>query len=1350
MSKSLWSRSVWNSLFNRTSTRRLAKKRLNGQRANLKASTPMETLEERVVLAAEVVFDSSANALTVTDLDVTADAYSFTIKAGSDYTDILVNGKFQTRLTEVNSENIATITFAGGAGGGTETLSVSGVNGLNGEVTINLTDTENLLLNTKTTTVIATGTSTGLALGKSTVDGTLTMSGAGLGSVTQFGKVNVTGETSIDTGTAGDTITLSSSNSFGRLLLTGTSVNIREAGATDLGLVTTGGAGSLTVKSGGAITDSGTITAGSGGTTLTASGNEITLDEAASTFAGVLAAKGSNIQIDNNAATNLGNVTAAGTFTLTSAGAVTHTAGNVKVTDAATIATDTPASQDITITAGTNSFGSLVLSANDIAITQKGAMNLGTTKATGNLTMIAKGAITDSGTIDVDLDTTFTTTNKCDITLDDSTSTYGTAGGDTLALTGLNISVINNRATALEDVTAKGTFTLESAGAVTQPGTATVKGRATVTANNGAAAITMDDVANAFGSISLFCSTADIAEAGATDLFTSEFGAGGLELLSTGDVTDSGTLKVTGSTLITATGKNITLDTADSFFLDGLTLTGSNVAITNIVETDFDAVTATGNFTVTSDGDVTDTGNVLVTGRLTVTTLGDIVLNQSNTAASIALSGGGGDLGEVRFVDTAGGLDIVSVNSVGKLIVTTTGGALTDSGAITVADATTLAAGAGNNITLDTATNQFQDNVTITSGLTVTLVDNDGLGLGFGVSTISGNLILTADGDVTTNGNAVSVGTGATTITVNAGSTGSISLTNVTLPNNAITLTLTGVNGTLTPVAGSPAARTVDLGTTSLSGFLTLTEVNSVTDSGKLTIAGTVSITTDDNTVDDITLNSVGNTFGTLNLSADDITIVEAAATDLGTVTALGLTAGASEGTLTVTSSGAVTDSGTILVGIVDAGAGTALGATSITATGNNITLDSTANSFDGALTLTGANVTIKDDANTVLTSVTASGTFTLTTATAVTQTGNVIVTGLATITTGTTIDLDLDVSTINFGSLSLTGTDIDIVEDSATVLALVSGSTLNLLSAGSITDTGTLTLAGASSFQAGRGLNKLEAIILNDPSSTFNVLALDGGIVTLVENVAPLNLSTVLVNVANGLPGGNSTTVTNHADSTMTITSAGDVEHLGGTLTVLGRLSINANSGTGTVQLFGGTDNFESLSITASSATVDEDSATSLATTSITGAFNLTTAGNVTDSGVLTLGGLTTITTSAGGDITLDTANSSFSSIDLSGGDVTILAYSGLEIIDADATAGDLIIIASGGITDGGILRTISATSDVFIQAGLDTVTPARQLSPAVPADLALLNALDLAFSDPSFGAGATEIYVGSIVNHL
>ena len=74
-----------------------------------------------------------------------------------------------------------------------------------------------------------------------------------------------------------------------------------------------------------------------------------------------------------------------------------------------------------------------------------------------------------------------------------------------------------------------------------------------------------------------------------------------------------------------------------------------------------------------------------------------------------------------------------------------------------------LAAGAGNDITLDSASNNFST-VSITSGRNVTLNDTNALVLG--ASTISGTLGVTTAGAITQSG-ALNV-TGTTTLSAGA------------------------------------------------------------------------------------------------------------------------------------------------------------------------------------------------------------------------------------------------------------------------------------------------------------------------------------------------------------------------------------------------------------------------------------------------------------------------------------------------------------------------------------------------------------------------------------------------------
>ena len=98
--------------------------------------------------------------------------------------------------------------------------------------------------------------------------------------------------------------------------------------------------------------------------------------------------------------------------------------------------------------------------------------------------------------------------------------------------------------------------------------------------------------------------------------------------------------------------------------------------------------------------------------------------------------------------DTATDLGASTVS--GKLNVTA-GGAITDSGNVSVAGTTTLAAGAANNITLDNADHLVGTVTRSPRAKDVTL--NNDTATDLGASTVSGKLNVTAGGAITDSGN---------------------------------------------------------------------------------------------------------------------------------------------------------------------------------------------------------------------------------------------------------------------------------------------------------------------------------------------------------------------------------------------------------------------------------------------------------------------------------------------------------------------------------------------------------------------------------------------------------------------
>ena len=111
-------------------------------------------------------------------------------------------------------------------------------------------------------------------------------------------------------------------------------------------------------------------------------------------------------------------------------------------------------------------------------------------------------------------------------------------------------------------------------------------------------------------------------------------------------------------------------------------------------------------------------------------------------------------------------------------------------------------------------------------------------------------------------------------------------------------------------------------------------------------------------------------------------------------------------GNLVVTAAGPVTQSGALIVG----------GFTSITATGQNVTLTNASNDFQQEVRLAGANVEIVDTNGIDLGASTVTGTYRVTAGSAVIDSGTQEITGVTTITAGNN-NITLDHATNNFAA---------------------------------------------------------------------------------------------------------------------------------------------------------------------------------------------------------------------------------------------------------------------------------------------------------------------------------------------
>jgi filamentous hemagglutinin family protein len=645
--------------------------------------------------------------------------------------------------------------------------------------------------------------------------------------------------------------------------------------------------------------DAGTVTFNNAVDSAASQANSLTVNSS-----GAIAFNGAIGSVANGALGNLSLASSAGTVALASSltlnGNLGIAAGSGNITDNGAWAvggnaTFTTSAADADITLDTTSVtGSVGLNTNgaggDATFTSSSAVDLAASTVGGALDVTATtGNITDSGAVSVGGDAIFiTSAADADITLD-TTSVTGSVGLNTNGAGG-DATFTSSSAVDLAASTIGGALNVTAGGAITDSGTLAVTGNTTL--NAGANNITLDDAGNTFGTLALAGNDVSIAENAATDLGASTV-SGALSIASQGAITDSGTLAVTGNTTLNAGTNNITLDDAGNTF-GTLALTGNDVSITENAATDLGASTVTGALSITSQGAITDSGAVTVGGTSTFTSTqnnADITLDQVSSTGAVSLNTIGAT-GNATF--TSGiGVNLAASTVGGALTVTATTGNIIDSGAVSVGGTSTFTTSAADaDITLDTTS------VTGTVSLNTSGTGGDatlsGNAVNLAASTVGGALDVTATTGNITDSGAISVGGNATFTTSAADADITLDTTSVT---GSVGLNTNGTGGDATFTSSSA----VDLAASTIGGALAVTAGGAITDSGNLNVTGDTTLNAGGN---NITLDSANNSFGTLLLTGNDVSIAENAATDLGASTVTGA--------LSITSQGAITDSGTL------------------------------------------------------------------------------------------------------------------------------------------------------------------------------------------------------------------------------------------------------------------------------------------------------------------------------------------------------------------------------------------------------------------------------------------------------
>ena len=900
------------------------------------------------------------------------------------------------------------------------------------------------------------------------------------GPITDNGALTVAGATTLAAG-AGNDITLDNADDFGGAVsvTSGNNVTLNDVNSLTLGASTV--SGNLTLAANGLISDNGAVTVG-GTTALAAGGNDITLDNADDFGGAVSILSGNNVALNDvnslivggsvggNLATTAGGAT---TFNALSVGGNLSAAASGLISDngALTVAGITTlaagAGNDITLNNADDFGGAVsVTSGKNVTLNDVNALTLGASTVSGNLDATANGPISDSGNVTIAGTTTLAAGASHDITLDNADDFGGAVSivsGNNVSLNDVNaltvggavsgaLTTIAGGPTTFNALSVGGNLNAVANGLIGDNGNVTVAGATTLTAGAGNN-ITLDNADDFGGPVAIVSgNNVTLNDINALNLGNAVV-SGNLNLTANGPITDSGNITVAGTTTLAAgAGNDITLDNADDFVGAVGVTSGNNVTLNDVNALTLGASIVNGNLSATANGPITDSGNLTVAGTTTLAAGAgnNITLDNADDFAGAVSIASGNDvtLNDVNALD-------LGASTVGGALNVTANGPITDSGNVAVAGTTTLAAGVGNNITLDNA-DDFGGPVAIASAKDVTLNDVNALTVGGTVSgtlatttggattynalTVGGNLSATANGLISDNGNVTVAGATA----LAAGAANDIALDNADDFGGPVSVN-SGNNVALNDV------NSLDLGASTVSGNLSAAANGPITDSGNVTVSGATTLAA--GAANDITLDNADAFGGAVSItSGRNVTLNDANALTLGASTV--------SGNLAVTAGGPISQSGAITVNGAGATATFAAGAA------NNISLNNPANDFTTVSIGSGNNVLLADANGIDLGASTVSGQLGVTAGGNITESGGVSVAGNSSFATAGGNSIALGQSGNNFnGAVTFSSTDANHLNNvtvaNATdfnIGALTLDGTLSVTSGGQVTQSGNIT----------------------------------------------------------------------------------------------------------------------------------------------------------------------------------------------------------------------------------------------------------------------------------------------------
>jgi hypothetical protein len=449
----------------------------------------------------------------------------------------------------------------------------------------------------------------------------------------------------------------------------------------------------------------------------------------------------------NNAAIDFGTSSVGGNLSATaSAGTITQNGGALAVTGTSAFTTSAN-DATITLTDATNQFtGAVSFSSTDsdsnneeaVQLTNAIATVLGGSTESGSLVVISKaGNITQTGSLDVDTTSNFTTeADDADITLGHAsnalTGAISLVSTDTNADNSEIVQLTNNiiGGTILAGSTNSGTLSVTSAlGNITQTGALNVGSTSSFSTSADDGDIILTQANNALvGPISLQSTDTNADNTEVVQLINNTSGGtilggsvntGTVSVTSTlGNITQTGALNIgsTSSFTTSADDADITLNEAANALAGAITLIstdtnaddGEGVAITNSIATVLGGSTQSGTLSVTStsaNGNITQTGALDVDGVATISAgTNSITLDNAandftgTTGGVVNVAGGATSLKDINNID----LGLLSTSTLDLIAGTEV---TDDAQTATVTGATKVEA--GTDIVLDTASNTF-------------------------------------------------------------------------------------------------------------------------------------------------------------------------------------------------------------------------------------------------------------------------------------------------------------------------------------------------------------------------------------------------------------------------------------------------------------------------------------------------------------------------------------------------------------------------------------------------------------------------------------------------------------------